>query len=105
MECDSVYSDGQPFILLNYYFIFIIIVIAISIVIIVIIIITIMIFLSGAILVLEVILIFVPPSYPRPAANEKNLPPSSKCSPPEQARQESLCCGSQTGRRNSLLFL
>ena len=97
MECDYVYSDGQPFILFYYYFIFIIIVITISIIIIVIIII-IMIFLSGAILVLKVILIFVPPSYPRPAANEKN-------SPAEQARRESPCWGSQRGRRNSLLFL
>ena len=44
MECDSVYSDGQPFILFYYYFIFIIILIAISIIIIVIIIIIIMIF-------------------------------------------------------------
>ena len=44
MECDSVYSDGQPFILFYYYFIFIIIAIAISIIIIVIIIIIIMIF-------------------------------------------------------------
>ena len=46
MECDSVYSDGQPFILFYYYyyFIFIIIVIAISIIIIFIIIIIIMIF-------------------------------------------------------------
>ena len=50
MECDSVYSDGQPFILFWYYFIFIIIVIAISIIITVIIII--IDFLSGAILVL-----------------------------------------------------
>ena len=44
MKCDSVYSDGQPFILFHYYFIFIIIVIAISIIIKVIIIIIIMIF-------------------------------------------------------------
>ena len=44
MKCDSVYSDGQPFILFYYYFIFIIIVIAISIIIIFIIIIIIMIF-------------------------------------------------------------
>ena len=43
MECDSVYSDGQPFILFYYYFIFIIVVIAISIIIIFIIIIIIMI--------------------------------------------------------------
>ena len=43
MECDSVYSAGQPFILFYYYFIFIIIFIAISIIIIVIIIIIIMI--------------------------------------------------------------
>ena len=62
-------------------------------------------FLSEAILVLLVIFIFVPPSYPRPAANEKNLPPSSECSPPEQARQESSCWGSQIVRQNSLLFL
>ena len=33
MECDSVYSDGQPFILFYYYFLFIIIAIAISIII------------------------------------------------------------------------
>ena len=44
MKCDSVYSDGQPFILFHYYFIFIIIVIAISIITIFIIIIIIMIF-------------------------------------------------------------
>ena len=64
-----------------------------------------MIVLSGAILVLLVIFIFVLLSYPRPAANEKNLPPSSKCFPPEQVRQESPCWGNQTGRQNSLLFL
>ena len=44
MKCDSVYSNGQTFILFYYYFIFIIIVIAISIIIIFIIIIIIMIF-------------------------------------------------------------
>ena len=60
---------------------------------------------SGAILVLSVIPIAVPLFNPRPAANEKNLSPSSKCSPPDQARQENPCCGSQTGSQNSCLLL
>ena len=93
VECDSVYSDGQPFNLSYYYFIFIIIVIAISIIIIFIIIIIIMIFFIWSHSSTFSHLCLCAPFLSETSCQRKEFAPIKQMFSPEQARQESPCWG------------